>query len=537
MGKVNKKYVGLVACVVAVLCSVALCIGIFAKADNANTDSQVQVNYEDYYYCNSELIDVENPVVQNIYENYENSDLSLASDESSITYTVNSEDASMIDGVSSALCMSMDPAMGIDTEVLLYLGDKEDCTYNETTGLASSEFDGNWLLLNGTQPLAMYNEDVREDGSKSYYTPAFINDEDFASNILITVDASNNVSVVGRIVDKDIEGNLLEEIQVESLNIGDALCPAYVNYNYSVLNIADSVVEATEIYNNNAYLYGSSYELSVGPLPNNSYLYSMRTSYKEDSNTELEENKFGFFTKPKEISVEASQIIKAVEPQFAHDSLAGYDYMNCFDFLKQVWKHKQANSKEELRVTYEHKINGVQKGYISTWNSLTINKALRTDAFDTLDAEDKLTTNTLTTMCKKISSTNNYLMLRKVSADYLTNVFGIKSLDGEMLTDEMVKGYSDSEISQLESNLQSIVGYTMVEKGFMSASMMPLANIIFGRTVEIIIKVPAGSQYYVSHNIIESEAIFPPNTKLTVESVKYDDSKGKYIIIANLSQD
>ena len=77
----------------------------------------------------------------------------------------------------------------------------------------------------------------------------------------------------------------------------------------------------------------------------------------------------------------------------------------------------------------------------------------------------------------------------------------------------------------------------MVEKGFMSASILPYVNIIFGRTVEIIIKVPAGSKYYISHNVVESEAVFLTNTKLTVDSVEYNEDKEKYTIVATLSQD
>ena len=48
-------------------------------------------------------------------------------------------------------------------------------------------------------------------------------------------------------------------------------------------------------------------------------------------------------------------------------------------------------------------------------------------------------------------------MLRKVSADYLTNVFGITALNGETLSDDMVKEYSDGEKLQLEDNDNELV--------------------------------------------------------------------------------
>ena len=535
MGKFNKKYAGVIAASALAVGAILVGVGAYAKANNPATDGQVNVNYEDDYYCNSVLMDVNNPTIANIYENYEKSELSLVANGSDISYTVNLNDASKIESVSSALSMTMDKEMNVEGDAWLYLGSKKDCEYDEATGKAVSKFDGKWLMLNGKIPVAMYNEDD-ENGIKTYYTPVYMNEEDESKNLLVEIDESLAVKIKGIVIDKDVDGNPLSEVKIEPLQVGDILCPAYVNYNYSVVNVTNDVMDATEIYNEDTYVYGTDFELTYEVMPENSYQYCMKTNYKDDTSTEIDETDYGFFTRPSDVNFANEQIVAVAYKEEDTGSVDGIDYMDCFDFLKQVWKHKKVNTPQELYQAFEHKIDNVEKGYISTWNSLIINKALRTDNYDSLDADDKLTTTTLNGMCEKVSSTKDYLMLRKVSADYLTNVFGVKALNGETLTDDMVKNYTDAEKQQLEDNLQSIVGYKMTEKGFMSASILPYVNIIFGRTVEIIIKVPAGSKYYVSHNVVESEAVFLTNTQLTVDSVEYNESKEKYTIIATLSQ-
>ena len=411
MGKINKKRIGLVATAAIGLCAILAGVGAYAKADSPVKNGQIEVNYEDDYYCNSVLMDVENPVIQNIYENYENSNLSLIASGSDISYQVNVEDATKIESVSSALSMSMDKKMNVEDDVELYLGSKKDCDYDENTGNAVSKFDGKWLMLNGTTPLAMYNEN-EENGMTTYYTPVFINEEDESTNLLVTVDSSGVVNIKGMVIDKDVDGNPLEEIKIEALQDGDVLCPAYVNYNYSVVNITNEVIKANEIFNEDSYVYGTDFELTYGVMPEGSYSYSMKTNYKDDLSTEIEEKDYGFYTKPQEVNIANEQIVAVAYNEEETGSVDGIDYMDCFDFLKQVWKHKKVNTEQELYQAFEHKINKVEKGYISTWNSLIINKALRNDNFESLDEDDQLTTNTLNGMCEKITSSEDYLMLR-----------------------------------------------------------------------------------------------------------------------------
>ena len=158
MGKVNTKYVGLVACIVAIIFSIALTIGIFVKADEPG-DGVKKINYEDDYY-NAKVLDVDNKVVEDIYKTYESGNLELTATNNEISYTVDTENSNSIKAVSSALCMSADKNLELDEEVLLYLGEKQDCNYNETTGSAKSEFDNKWILVNGKVPIGMYNEKI-----------------------------------------------------------------------------------------------------------------------------------------------------------------------------------------------------------------------------------------------------------------------------------------------------------------------------------------------------------------------------------------
>ena len=223
--------------------------------------------------------------------------------------------------------------------------------------------------------------------------------------------------------------------------------------------------------------------------------------------------------------------------EYADTSVDGYKYLEWYEFLDLSSKHEDVSTRKEIKQIRVHKLNGESRGYTNTKNSFKINKALRTDNYDSLDDEDKLTVETLTNMCNKIKSDRKCLMLRLVALDYMTSVYGIKSKDGQDLTSEMFHKYSKEEKQELADRMQSIVGTTVVEKGFMSASMLPNENIMGARVVEMTIKVPENLNYYITINYNQSEAIFPPGTKLTCESLKYDEEKDKYAMVIVLSQD
>lgn len=236
------------------------------------------------------------------------------------------------------------------------------------------------------------------------------------------------------------------------------------------------------------------------------------------------------------VSDVANVCIEEESEEYDDASIDGYKYLEWYEFLEQSANHEDISTVKEIRQIRIHKYNGEARGYTNTKNSFKINKILRAGQYDTLDDEDKLTVDTLTNMCNRIESPKKCLMLRLVAIDYLSTVYGIKSKDGEDLTREMFNSYTKEEKLELEERLQSIVGTTMEEKGFMSASMLPSENKMGARVVEMTIKVPEQSKYYVTINYNQSEAVFPPGAKLTVDSVKYDEVKNKYVMVVSLSQ-
>ena len=185
---------------------------------------------------------------------------------------------------------------------------------------------------------------------------------------------------------------------------------------------------------------------------------------------------------------------------------------------------------------FEHFINKEKKGYISTWNSLNINRKLRTDKYNELDEDDKLTVDVLQKNCLNNVAEDNYIALRNVSADFFTTIFGIE-YNGQKLSDGLVKNMGDEKCIELEEKLQrEIVGKKVLEKGFMSVSLVPAVNIVFGRKIKINVLIPKGSKFYVTNIIVESEAIFPRNTSLVINSVNYDTKKDKFVINAVVDQ-
>ena len=66
------------------------------------------------------------------------------------------------------------------------------------------------------------------------------------------------------------------------------------------------------------------------------------------------------------------------------------------------------------------------------------------------------------------------------------------------------------------------------EKGFMSVSLIPNVNIMIARKVRLMIMVPKGTKAYVTHNVVESEAILPPNTNLVVKDVHYNRYRNRF---------
>ena len=165
-----------------------------------------------------------------------------------------------------------------------------------------------------------------------------------------------------------------------------------------------------------------------------------------------------------------------------------------------------------------------------------INAAMRTDKTDTLDEDDKKTCDVLLKHCLNNQFDEKVLVVRNVSPGFLSQQFGV-TLDGQELTDKLIKKSGDEACLKLEKDFQeAMIGKKILDKGFTSVSLVPHANVFNTRTIQFSIMVPAGTKAYVTNNLIESEAILAPGTSLNIKDVTYDTRKNKFIIYCMAEQ-
>lgn len=501
-----------------------------------NSDSKEIVStYSDDEYGGEPVVDIDNEDVQDILECYDKGNLSMnVGDEKIISYTVDSDAKDSIDDVEGAVCIekAYNTDSDEDEKAVLYLTSAKNCTYNKSSGEITAKFECKLLLLNNVQPMASYL--VGKDGDNVLYkTPVFIEDNSDSSMLLLSVDDKGDVKIQGEYVENDEEGNPLSEVQVRNLENGTEICPAYENFVLKKALLDDKNVNANEVYEiDQAFKIGENFDLSYVDAPDGNYLYNFKIKYNKDS----DENVYCMYTDQQSVTLESNKVGNVEEAKIEPVNINDYIECGAVKFLKIVWKHYKGVPKDERKQMFEHKINNEERGYISTWNSLNINKKLRTDKYDELEDDDKLTVDILQKHCLNNVADDNYIALRNVSADFFTTIFGIE-YNGEKLSDELVKRMGDEKCIELEERLQKeIVGKKVLEKGFMSVSLVPAVNIVFGRKIKINVLIPKGSKYYVTNNIVESEAIFPRNTSLVINSVNYDTKKDKFVINAVIDQ-
>ena len=161
---------------------------------------------------------------------------------------------------------------------------------------------------------------------------------------------------------------------------------------------------------------------------------------------------------------------------------------------------------------------------------------MRTDKTDTLDEDDKKTCDVLLKHCLNNQFDEKVLVVRNVSPGFLSQQFGV-TLDGQELTDKLIKKSGDEACLKLEKDFQeAMIGKKILDKGFTSVSLVPHANVFNTRTIQFSIMVPAGTKAYVTNNLIESEAILAPGTSLNIKDVTYDTRKNKFIIYCMAEQ-
>lgn len=526
---------GVIILVIGGFVGINAIFGSNADLADISDSKEIVSSYSDDEYGGEPAVDIENEDVQDILECYDKGRLSMeVGDDNIISYTVDSSVKDSIANVEGAVCVEKVYNTDADEpeKAVLYLTSSKNCTYNNSSGEVTAKFECKVLLLNNEQPIATYL--VGKDGDYTLYkSPVFIEDDSDATMILLSVNNKGEVNIQGEYIEKDEAGNLLSEPKVDKLENGTEICPAYENFILKKALLDDKNIKASEVYDTEkSYKIGENFDLSFADIPDGTYLYNFKIKYNKDS----DENVYCMYTEQQSVTLESKKVDNVEEAKFEIVNINDYRECGAVEYLKIVWKNYKNVSKADMDQMFEHYIDFEQRGYISTWNSLNINRKLRTDKYNELDEDDKLTVDVLQKNCLNNVAEDNYIALRNVSADFLTTIFGIE-YNGQKLSDGLVKNMGDAKCIELEERLQKeIVGKKVLEKGFMSVSLVPAINIVFGRKIKINVLIPKGSKFYVTNNLVESEAIFPRNTSLVINSVNYDTKKDKFIINAVIDQ-
>ena len=145
----------------------------------------------------------------------------------------------------------------------------------------------------------------------------------------------------------------------------------------------------------------------------------------------------------------------------------------------------------------------IESNYIKNKKSFELNKILRTEGIPGLNDEDYETFFALTKAIQNYQTEEDYLVHRYVDNNYLKSVFNF------------------DPTNDLEYNLKVIkeqINSIKVEKGFMSCFMTD--KHIIERNVKLEIKIPKGTNAYITQNKEESEIILGCNTEYQIMDAK-----------------
>lgn len=535
----NKKKLAVILLCVAVLLlgGIISIYNIFgSKANQEDSQKEVFMEYTDYEYGSEPSIDIEDENIQSILNCYENSNLDLTvNDDKSISYLLDSSMKDQVSSVEATISVKRSFTTDADQQesTVLYLGSTSNCSINKETGSIEGAYQFETLLLNNEQPLATYKLDSNE-GENTYITPAYINEDENPSMLLVSIDKDKNVEVKGIYITKDDKGEALDHPQIQPIDNGTLIYPSYENYVAKKATIDQHYINAEELYDEEkAFTYGTDFNLTYNTLPNGTYLYNYKIQFgKGNTNSDNPNAEYCLYTEQKEIDVNDNKVTNINDAKLDDVNVDDYKLMSVSQYFKAVWKHaKNVPNEDRFQIQCHLPIaeHGL-KGYINTFNSFAINAAMRTDKTDTLDEDDKKTCDVLLKHCLNNQFDEKVLVVRNVSPEFLSKQFGVK-LDGQELTDKLIKQKGDEACLELENDFEeSLVGKKIYDKGFTSVSLIPHANVFNTRTIQFSIMVPAGTKAYVTNNLIESEAILAPGTSLNIKDVTYDTRKNKFIV-------
>lgn len=155
----------------------------------------------------------------------------------------------------------------------------------------------------------------------------------------------------------------------------------------------------------------------------------------------------------------------------------------------------------------------IEKNYIKTNNAFKINKILRTQGMIGLNEEDYKLFYILTKVIKSFKTEEDYLVYRFVGNDYIISVFNFTPT---------------SDINYNLSKIKEQIGVIKVEKGFMSCFMTD--KHIIERNIKLQIKIPKGTNAYITENKEESEIILNCNTEYQILGAQLIDLANQNMI-------
>lgn len=543
---INKKRLAVILTCITVLLLGGV-VGYYAifgsNADQADSQKEIYVEYSDNEYGSYSYINIEDENVQNILNCYENSKLDLTvNNDNSISYSLDSAMKDKISSVEATISVKRSFSTDADQQesTVLYLGSNSNCSINKETGSIEGAYKFETLLLNNKQPLATYKLESNEN-ENIYITPAYLNEDENPSMLLVSIDKDKKVDVKGIYVTKDDKGNDLEQPQIQPIENGTQIYPSYENYIAKKATIDQQYISAEELYDEEkAFTFGNDFNLTYGTLPNGAYLYNYKIQFGESNpDSENPDAKYCLYTEQKELEITDNKVTNVKDVNLEDVNVDNYKLMKISQYFKSVWKHaKNVPNADRFQIQCHLPIaeHGL-KGYINTFNSFHINSAMRTEKTDELDADDKKTCDVLLKHCLNNQFDEDVLVVRNVSPEFLSKQFGV-NINGEELTDKLIKKSGDEACLKLEKDFQdAMIGKKLLDKGFTSVSLIPHANVFNTRTIQFSIMVPAGTKAYITNNLIESEAILAPGTSLNIKDVTYDTRKNKFIIYCMAEQD
>lgn len=183
--------------------------------------------------------------------------------------------------------------------------------------------------------------------------------------------------------------------------------------------------------------------------------------------------------------------------------------------VEEFKEMKHSISKEERSIVYGR---SHLSGYINSSNARKMNAMLRNG--EILPDNYQEIADTLQRIINTHTLNDDIMVTRFVKDDALEAITGVKVPSCGLKTD---KEQYWNLIADIPNNIKD--GHMYIEKGFLSTSGVVTENVMQEKGIRLDIKVPKGTNCYVTTNNKESEIIFGRNTKLKIVGSKIENNR------------